>query len=47
VDDVIDVDRYDDVELCLNAVPVLKHIAHTMLDNVIDFRDRSAAAAAV
>lgn len=45
IDDVIDVDRYDDVELCLNAAPVLKHIAHTMLDNVIDFTDSSMAAA--
>ena len=32
IDDVIDVDRYDDVQLCVKAIPVLKYIAHSMLN---------------
>jgi predicted phosphoadenosine phosphosulfate sulfurtransferase len=38
---VFDVDRYDDVHLCLKAIPVLKHIAHAMLKN--DLKSRQLA----
>jgi hypothetical protein len=36
IEDVIDVDRYDDIQLCRNAIPVLKHIAHAMLNNDLE-----------
>jgi hypothetical protein len=35
LDDVIDHDRYDDVSRCLRAIPVLKYVARTMLENYI------------
>lgn len=36
LDAVLDIDRFNDMETCLKAIPILKHMAHHMLENDLE-----------